>query len=72
MSATPSPISTLSNFDRKKAAIDKGRNLVICFDGTANEYTDRNTSIVKLFTFLEKVYISSHLLPIGSQAKRRV
>lgn len=49
------PLTPQSQFDRRRNAIDNGRNLVICFDGTANEFTDANTNIVKLFTFLEKV-----------------
>lgn len=31
-----------------------GKTLVLCFDGTANEYDDTNTNVVKLFGFLEK------------------
>ncbi|KAF8330812.1 uncharacterized protein EI90DRAFT_3124026 [Cantharellus anzutake] len=31
-----------------------GRTLIICFDGTANEYDDTNTNIVRLFSCLEK------------------
>lgn len=54
----PSPISPVSNSERRRAAVDRGRNLVLCFDGTANEYTDTNTNIVKLFTFLEKVCVA--------------
>lgn len=31
-----------------------GRNIVICCDGTSNEYGDRNTNVVKLFAMLVK------------------
>ncbi|KAF8330873.1 uncharacterized protein EI90DRAFT_3016691 [Cantharellus anzutake] len=31
-----------------------GRTLILCFDGTANEYDDTNTNIVRLFSCLEK------------------
>ncbi|KAF8323169.1 hypothetical protein DL93DRAFT_2092864 [Clavulina sp. PMI_390] len=51
--AAPSP-SALSNSERRRAAIDKGRNIVICFDGTANSFNQYKTNIVKIFTFLEK------------------
>ncbi|KAF8338079.1 uncharacterized protein EI90DRAFT_3286815 [Cantharellus anzutake] len=32
----------------------EGRVLVLCFDGTANEFDDTNTNVAKLFSFLEK------------------
>lgn len=67
--SAPSPLVApslgQSNSDRKKQAVDKGKNLVLCFDGTANEYTDTNTHIVKLFTFLEKVRSSPPSLTIN-------
>ncbi|NIR49257.1 DUF2235 domain-containing protein [candidate division KSB1 bacterium] len=31
-----------------------GKNIVICCDGTGNEYGDRNTNVVKLFGIIEK------------------
>lgn len=30
------------------------RTLVLCFDGTANEFGTNNTNVVQLFSFLEK------------------
>ncbi|TFK34711.1 hypothetical protein BDQ12DRAFT_726579 [Crucibulum laeve] len=33
---------------------DKPRTLVLCFDGTANEYDEDNTNVVKLFSLLKK------------------
>ncbi len=31
-----------------------GKNIVICCDGTGNEYGDNNTNVVKLFKLIEK------------------
>src|SRR5262249_8569020 len=36
------------------AAPASGRNIVLCCDGTSNEYGDRNTNVVKLFTMLRR------------------
>ena len=33
---------------------ETGRTLVLCFDGTANEFDDTNTNVVKLVAMLEK------------------
>ncbi|KAG1744465.1 hypothetical protein EDB19DRAFT_1894581 [Suillus lakei] len=33
---------------------DKGRNLVICIDGTSNKYSDKNTNIVELYSEIVK------------------
>lgn len=33
---------------------NKGKNIIICCDGTGNEYGDRNTNVVKLFSMIEK------------------
>ena len=35
-------------------ASENGRTLVLCFDGTANEFDDTNTNVVKLVAMLEK------------------
>ncbi|KAH9080201.1 hypothetical protein EDB83DRAFT_2503382 [Lactarius deliciosus] len=32
----------------------KPRTLVLCFDGTANEFSERNTNVVKLYSILKK------------------
>jgi uncharacterized protein (DUF2235 family) len=32
----------------------KTRNLVLCFDGTNNEYAAANTNVVKLYAMLER------------------
>ncbi|KAK1221590.1 hypothetical protein PQX77_015603 [Marasmius sp. AFHP31] len=32
----------------------KSRTLVLCFDGTSNEYSDENTNVVKFFSLLKK------------------
>ncbi|KAF8330820.1 uncharacterized protein EI90DRAFT_3059374 [Cantharellus anzutake] len=32
----------------------KGRTIILCFDGTSNEYHDANTNVVRLFTCFEK------------------
>ncbi len=33
---------------------NNGKNIVICCDGTGNEYGDNNTNVVKLFSLIEK------------------
>ena len=30
------------------------KNIVVCCDGTGNEYGDRNTNVVKLFQIIKK------------------
>jgi uncharacterized protein (DUF2235 family) len=40
--------------DLSALAATKGRNIVLCCDGTSNEYGDRNTNVVKLFSILKK------------------
>ncbi|KAG1740621.1 hypothetical protein EDB19DRAFT_763182 [Suillus lakei] len=37
-----------------KCSKDKGRNLVICIDGTSNKYGDKNTNIVELYSEMVK------------------
>jgi uncharacterized protein (DUF2235 family) len=32
----------------------QGRALVLCFDGTSNEFNNKNTNVVKLVAMLEK------------------
>jgi uncharacterized protein (DUF2235 family) len=31
-----------------------GRNIVLCFDGTNNEYAAINTNVVKIYAMLDK------------------
>ena len=32
-----------------------GKNIIICCDGTSNDFGDRPSNVVRLFTVLEKV-----------------
>lgn len=38
----------------KATTAPAGRNIVLCCDGTSNEYSDHNTNVVKLFSILVK------------------
>ncbi|KAF9512786.1 hypothetical protein BS47DRAFT_1382809 [Hydnum rufescens UP504] len=42
-------------------ASENGRTLVLCFDGTSNEFDGTNTNVVKLFSFLEKESPKQHV-----------
>jgi uncharacterized protein (DUF2235 family) len=42
-------------------ASENGRTLVLCFDGTSNEFDGTNTNVVKLFSFLEKENPKQHV-----------
>ena len=37
-----------------QSAIDMSRNIVVCLDGTKNEYSAANTNVVRLFELLER------------------
>ncbi|KAF9508682.1 hypothetical protein BS47DRAFT_1415327 [Hydnum rufescens UP504] len=42
-------------------ASENRRTLILCFDGTSNEFGDTNTNVVKLFSFLEKDNPKQHV-----------
>lgn len=44
------------------------RTLVLCFDGTANQYDDTNTNVVRFFSCLEK---SDHRQLVYYQVRSR-
>ncbi|THH11156.1 hypothetical protein EW145_g852 [Phellinidium pouzarii] len=48
------PTSPCSNAETSHDAAAKPRMLVLCFDGTANEYGGENTNVVKFFAMLRK------------------
>ncbi|KII90919.1 hypothetical protein PLICRDRAFT_107215 [Plicaturopsis crispa FD-325 SS-3] len=44
----------MSDGDTSNNDIRKPRTLVLCFDGTSNQFDDENTNVVKLFALLKK------------------
>ncbi|TCD70154.1 hypothetical protein EIP91_004624 [Steccherinum ochraceum] len=44
---TPTPKTTMSDKTKRRC-------LILCFDGTANQYDDDNTNVVKLYSLLKK------------------
>lgn len=49
---------------------ENGRTLVLCFDGSSNEFGEINTNVVKLFSFLEKENPRQHVYYQVSQFYR--
>ncbi|KAA1469715.1 hypothetical protein DENSPDRAFT_638958 [Dentipellis sp. KUC8613] len=50
--STPSASSAAA--PKPPAMVRKPRTIVLCFDGTANEYDETNTNVVKFFSLLKK------------------
>ncbi|KAI0801922.1 hypothetical protein BC629DRAFT_153777 [Irpex lacteus] len=44
----------VTSLDSATAATMKGRTLVLCFDGTSNQYDGDNTNVVKFYSLLKK------------------
>jgi uncharacterized protein (DUF2235 family) len=45
------------------------KNIVLCCDGTANEFSDHNTNVVKLYQLLEKILPGRSLITIRASAR---
>ncbi|KAI0064152.1 hypothetical protein BV25DRAFT_1800963 [Artomyces pyxidatus] len=56
-----SPSSLHSSFAPPFAMAQKPRTLVLCFDGTTNEFDKKNTNVVKFFSLLKKDRIKDQM-----------
>ncbi|KAI9508335.1 hypothetical protein F5148DRAFT_1284190 [Russula earlei] len=52
MTATSSKIHSLASPSSTPSRPHNSRNIILCFDGTGNEFCDKNTNIVRLFSIL--------------------
>jgi uncharacterized protein (DUF2235 family) len=55
MTTDPAPNATPSEVTRKP------RTLVLCFDGTSNEYGNKVTNVIKLYSLLRKDKVEEQL-----------
>ncbi|KAI9508334.1 hypothetical protein F5148DRAFT_923284 [Russula earlei] len=73
MTATSSKIHSLASPSSTPSRPHNSRNIILCFDGTGDEFCDKNTNIIRLFSILRvdcpKLQVCYYQAGIGTYFK---
>lgn len=51
--AQANPKAVLPGLPIPPGAVHEPRNLIVCLDGTSNQFSMKNSNVIKLFSFIE-------------------